>query len=247
MSYPATDVPFYQLLSLTMRYFVRVLKASFLFIFIFTLLQSALHYLPAMSMLWYTVTTIIAALISILLLSLTIYRTDAVLRDAPASLIETWRGVMPRLLWVYAAGLVILVLLQIIYFLCKWLFLSVWKIKGALASLVLVATMGIPSIIILLFCYFTFPLLLLTKDSLWYAFYHSASLTQKKWLEVFALYFIMVVILVFLAPSRHEQWLREHHVFEIFSLATLMVFVPILITLMLLVMRNLEYKLSAET
>ncbi len=196
MIYPLTVIEFEKLLSLSFRHWLKTLEQIFIFIFLFTLAKAAMVYLPPLRVLLDILIGIVMAALTLMLFSLALYRTDALLRGQPASLLESWQAVTKQILKVFAAGLIFTLGIILIFFLAKWFTFSLFKLKGLMAVFAVTCLVSLPVFIGLIFFYLTIPIIVVDKESIWMAFYRSADLTQQNWLHVFALYATMVIILI---------------------------------------------------
>ncbi len=243
MLYPDTISSSDKLFSLSFRYAWYALRQIFFLILIFVVLKSLDTHAPQLPKLLERGISLLIGLIAIYLLTAAFLRVDGMLRGVPLTLQQALVQTLQCIGKVFLACLLIVVVCLVIFFLGRWVILSVFGLREAFAGVAALLLIGIPMILILIFFYFTIPLLAVHKQPLLAAFYHSPQYTRQRLFCSVLLYIEMVIILGFsLAHTRHGQWLLSHHLMELGDLVVFSLVLPPLINLTLLLLNDVQLK-----
>lgn len=244
MIYPISKTSLDDLFTLSFQYAWRALQAIFFLIVIAIIMKSLATYLPALPMpISITLQALLAAVL-IFLYVMALYRVDGVLRETPVSFQQAWLSTLQSILKVYAACFMIAAVFLVFFVLARWLLISVLGLTGAPAGLAMLLLIGIPLILMVLYFYFTIPLLTVYGESLKTAFFHSPIYTQKRFVALILLYVeLMIMAFVSSTHTRHSQWLISHHLMELADLLIFSLILPLAINLTLLVLHDIKLNL----
>ena len=239
MRYPMLPVSAEQLFFLSIRGFWPALRSIFWCICIFVALKSVYSHLPALSFWLEDIFSIIIALISIFLYIFSLYRVDAQWRETPLSLKEAGQRTVSKILIVYLTCIGIVAVLALIFFLVRWLIVSVFHLQIFGAGIAMLIFAIIPMISILIYCYLMLPLLTVYAQEWPVAFYQGALCARENFVMMLVLYVeIAILWVVSSSHTRHGQWLLSHHLMEVGDLVIFSIVMPLLLNLTLLLLHN---------
>ncbi len=247
MNYPATPQEYTQLLTLSIKHYIRTFTRIFLFILLIVLVKWALLAMPQLPLSIDIGIKIILYLIILYLICLIIYKTHALWQNQSLPVLLELQFVLKKFL----AVILSLVLIGLTIFLwivvLRLLLFSLIHLNSMLIALLASIGIALPTIVIILFSLFVLPLLLTQTISIKDAFKQSALLTAKNWFGVFVIYLILSIVTAFLLPSsKHAMWFQQHYLLQLTDLVVLSIVLPIVFNLLLLLLNDLKLRMEKK-
>lgn len=241
MRYPVSTTSFDALFTLSGRYAFSAWRQIFLFILLWVALMALLTHFPVFSIYFEMALGVVIAAAAIFLYTMSLYRVDGLLRETPLTLRQALEQALRRILKIYLACLWVVGGCGVIFLLGRWLIYSVLGLTGATAGVTIILLVGIPMIVLLIYCYLAIPLLALNAWPLWQAFYQSIAYTRQIFLPMIFLYVEMVLMLIIASThTQHGQWLLRHHLMELTNLVVFSIILPLVINQTLLFLHKLQ-------
>ena len=232
----------------SLRYAWRALRQIFIFIVIFIVLKSIYTHLPPTPAPLGMILSLVIILIAIFLFVMSLYRVDGMLRETPVSILQAGWRTLKSILKIYLACLLVFCGFVLIFVIGRWLIFSVLGLSPTAGGLIAMLIVGIPMILLLIYCYLTIPLLALYEPSIVRAFYRSLTCAQKQFLSVVILYMEIVIILVVSSThTHHAQWLLHHHLMELCDLVIFSLILPVMINQTLLLLHNARISIPSPS
>lgn len=227
----------------SIKHYFETWSQSAAFIVLFCLLKALLTcWLPLVDSLWVSIPIeIVVFLIGLILLSAAFYRIGRVIEGKPVTYQASLMRIKQRFLPLIIATAIISVAVCIALYFSVEALTHVVKESSIIVTLIMSAILGMFVVLVLLYCFYVLPLILLTDLTLGTTFIHSAHYVKTEWKKTFVLYGFAIFIVYLVIPiTKHSAWLSSHYLLNLFELVVLLLLLPLLMTMIILSLQKMQ-------